>query len=112
MNLEKYRKNRAEELTGDEDELVPTHARSARVLGSYVKINKPATRKFRSQAPPPAPAESKAELMREPGTIAKLSPGKRSQAASWDHLHKQEHQAQLRAPVTARRGQKPSIRPK
>jgi hypothetical protein len=113
MNLEKYRrKNQAEELKEGEENVVPMHARSARVLGAYVKIGKPASRKFRSQAPPPPPAESPIELMREPGAVPKASAVKRSQASSWDHLHKQEHQLQLRAPAAVRRSRRAPAKPK
>ncbi len=99
MNLEK---NRMQETMDEEGDLV-AHSRSSRVMRSYVKIGKPSSRKFRPKLPPAPSQPDKVEMMREPGPPPKAEQ-KPSQAASWDHLKKQERQSRLRAPVSQRRG--------
>ena len=96
-NLEKHKKNPALEWMEAEENNVPTHSRSSRVLGSYIKIGKPAPKKFRSAAAEPPPAKPDESMLREPGPAPKLT-SKNSQLGSWEHQRKLERLPKLRAP--------------
>ena len=96
-NSEKHKKSLSVEWLEAEDSLVPTHSRSSHVLGSYIKIGKPAARKFRQPLPEQKPATPDATLLRDPGQPVKL-PSNSSQSASWEHQKKLERLPKLRAP--------------
>ncbi len=96
-NLEKHKKSLASEWLEAEESTVPTHSRSTHVLGSYIKIPKPVSKKFRQPVPEQKPAKPDASLLREPGPPPKLST-KSSQTASWEHQRRLGRLPKLRAP--------------
>jgi len=96
-NLEKHRKNPVFEWMEAEESNVPTHSRSSRVLGSYIKIEKPAPRKFRPSVTGQPPAKPDESVLREPGPAPKLA-SKNSQLASREHQRRLERLSNLRAP--------------
>jgi hypothetical protein len=96
-NLEKHKKSLVSEWLEEEESTVPTHSRSTHVLGSYIKIPKPVTKKFRPNIPDQKPPERDVSLAREPGPPPKLST-KHSQLASWEHQKRLERLPKLRAP--------------
>ena len=96
-NSEKHKKSLTGEWLEAEDNLVPTHSRSSHVLGSYIKIEKPAARKFRQPLPEQKPAKTETALVRDPAPPLKL-PSNNSQSASWEHQRKLERLPKLRAP--------------
>jgi hypothetical protein len=98
-NKEKHKKNRDLEWLEAEESTVPTKSRSPHLLGAYIKIPKPVSKKFRANSPKEnqAPPKPDVSLAREPGPPPKLS-SKPSQAAPREHQPKQERLPKLRAP--------------
>lgn len=97
MNLGKHKKGQVQKWLEDEEGLVPTRSRSAHVLAAYIKLPKPGGRKFRQNLPEQAQSKPEAALVREPAPPKKAGE-KHSQAASREHLLKQERLTPLRAP--------------
>ncbi len=100
-NLEKHRKNPAQEWLEGEDSTVPAQTRSSHVLGAYIKIPKPGSRKTRRPRPAGAPNPVEPALVREPAPPVKVG-DKPSQSSSPDHLRKQQRLGKLRAPFAAK----------
>lgn len=96
-NVEKHKKNLALEWLEEKETIPPSHSRSSRVLGAYVKANKPAPKKFRPKVLQQEDSKPDVALMREPGPPPKLET-KHSQYASWERQRKLERLPQLRAP--------------
>jgi hypothetical protein len=96
-NLEKHKKNLVSEWLEAEESTVPTQSRSTRILGSYIKIQKPISRKFRQNLPDRKPQKPDVSLLREPAPPPKQT-AKSSQLASWEHQRKLERLPKLRAP--------------
>jgi hypothetical protein len=96
MNTGKHKKGQVQEwLEGEE--IVPSHSRSAHLLAAYIKLRRPAARKYQSRFPGRAAPRPAAALMRDPAPPIKTAP-RHSQAASWEHLQKMQRLAPLRAP--------------
>jgi hypothetical protein len=98
-NLEKHKKNLTQELLDADESTVPASSRGTRVLGSYIKISRPVSRKYRpavSQKVEPPP-KLDVSLIREAAPSQK-APAKPSPLSSKEHLRKLEKLPQLRAP--------------
>ena len=96
-NLEKHKKNPILEWLEAEESTLPTHSRSTHVLGSYIKIPKPASKKFRQSAPNHKAPKPDLALARESAPPPKIT-GKTSQLASFEHQRRLERLPKLRAP--------------
>ena len=96
MNTGKHKKGQVQEWL-EWDEMVPSHSRSAHLLAEYIKLRRPAARKFRSRLPDRAAPMPAAALMRDPAPPIKTAL-RNSQAASWEHLQKMQRLVPLRAP--------------
>ena len=107
-NLEKHKKNLNLGWLEGEDNLVPTHSRSSKVLGSYLKIPKPPERKPRPNPAVRAEVKPEPPMMREPSLPLKAEE-KHSQASSWEHLKRVDRLSKLRAPYPKRRGAAPRV---
>ena len=97
MNLEKHKKDPVREWLEEEDNLVPAHSRSPRVLGSYIKIGKPAGSKAHPASKRGEAEADPAIILREPGPAPKFE-DRTSQSAAWDHLQKLNRLPRMRAP--------------
>ena len=94
-NLEKHQKNSLREWLAGEESAVPTRSRSVSTLGAYIKIPKPASKKARPVAGPQPAQQTEPALMRDPAPPAKAE-ARQTQAASREHLLKQERLTSLR----------------
>ncbi len=99
-NLEKHKKNFAQEWLDPEESTVPAQSRSSHVLGAYIKIPKAAARK-RGRVAPALQGAPKPDvaLVREPAPPARTDV-KHTQPSSPDHLRKLDRLAKLRAPYS------------
>ena len=93
--LEKYKKNPVAEWLEGEDDNLPSQSRNPHILGEYIKIRKPAVGGRARQVPPKEAPKVDLALAREAAPL-KVDE-RRSQAASPEHLRKQERLTQLRA---------------
>lgn len=99
-NLEKHKKNFAQEWLDAEESTLPAQARSSHVLGAYIKIPKTPARKPRRTGGQPEAPKPDVALMREPA--ASKTEEKHSQATSPEHLRKVQRLPKLRAPFSPR----------
>jgi hypothetical protein len=94
-NREKHLKNPVLEAFDEEAPDVPTRARSAAILGHYIKGRK------RVPGHPPVPPEpyrpEPAEVLRGGSAPIAADPAPRSPLASFEHLKKKQRLKQLRA---------------
>ena len=98
-NPEKHKKKPALEWLEAEESTIPTKSRSSHLLGAYIKIPKPVSKKFRPNLSNKnqTPVKPDVSLAREPGPPPKRS-SRPSQAASREHQRKLERLPKLRAP--------------
>jgi hypothetical protein len=102
-NLEKHKKNAAQEWLDGEESTVPVRSRGSHVVGAYIKMSKTVARKARR-----APLNGHTEkvdpaLVREPAPPPKIE-AKHSQANSPDHQRRVQRLPNLRQPYTPNRG--------
>jgi hypothetical protein len=103
-NLEKHKKDPLQDWLEEDESTVPGHSRGSHVVGAYIKIPKPQTRKSRRLAPSGTAAPKiEAALVRDPAPPPKLEE-KHSQANSPEHLKKLQRLPKLRAPFSPRHG--------
>jgi hypothetical protein len=96
-NLEKHKKNLVLEWLDAEESTVPAQPRSTHILGSYIKIQKPITKKSRPPVVEQAQTKIDPANFREPGIPPNVEL-KSTPAASWEHQKKLERLPNLRAP--------------
>lgn len=97
-NLEKHKKNLAQEWMEAEDSTVPAQSRSPHVLGAYIKIPKAASPRTRRALPQQPPAKLEPALAREPAPPRPEE--KPAQLSSPEHLRKVSRTPRLRAPYS------------
>jgi hypothetical protein len=105
-NLEKHKKNPLRDWIDEDEGTVPAQSRSPHVVGAYIKIAKPETRKARRPAANGVTQKVEPALMREPSPPPKVE-DKHSQASSPEHLRKLQRLPKLRASYAQRPGSRP-----
>jgi hypothetical protein len=101
-NLEKFKKNPVAEWLEGEDNDLPSQSRNPHILGDYIKIRKSALGGRARQIPPKEAPKIDLALAREAAPLKVEE--RHSQAASPEHLRKQERLTQLRAPFARSAG--------
>ena len=96
-NQGKHRKNPVAEWLDGEEGTVPTKSRGSHVIGSYIKQNKPALKKYRPRVVATVVSKTEVPLFREAGPPPKPDP-KHTQPASFEHLRRLGRLGSLRAP--------------
>jgi hypothetical protein len=101
-NLEKHKKNSAQEWLEGEESTVPARSRGSHVVGAYIKMSKTTARKARR-----APLNGHAQKV-EPALVREPAPpkieAKHSQASSPEHLRRLQRLPNLRQPYSPNRG--------
>ena len=96
-NAEKHKKDTLQEWLEGGESGAPTHSRSVRTVGSFVKLGKPAGGKARSLPTPQSAPLPEPAVLREPAPPPKHGVPQ-TQASSRDHLLKLKRLTSLRAP--------------
>jgi hypothetical protein len=102
-NLEKHKKNPAQEWLEGEESTVPVRSRGSHVVGAYIKSTKTVARKARRVPLNGHVEKLEPALVREPAPPPKIEV-KHSQANSPEHQRKLQRLPKLRQPYSRNRG--------